>query len=108
MWHASVSYHGRLVLPDTGQRFADPRREHALAMLRNVGDRDAGEWVEANENAYHLRRRLTATETGSLTVRDIRRTPEAATRLKILPRQVREMIPDFIIADEVTSGPARE
>jgi len=95
VWHASVAYHGRVRVPD------ELRRDRALAMLRNVGDPLLGEWHESSPSAHHIRRRLTPDEAVGLSVRDVRWTPEAETRLKVMPREARERIPAFIIAEEV-------
>lgn len=84
MWHASIARHGRLAKPGA------EHEERALRALRSVGDPIAGEWREATDRAFHLRRRLSAAEidrTG-LAMRDIRGTAEAQARTEAMARWV--------------------
>ena len=99
MWHASVSHHGRFIIPDS------VRLERAYRVLRGVGDARSGEWVESTSRALHVRRRLTEDEQKQVTVADIRRTPEAVARWWALPRQIREFVPAGIIDDEIGELP---
>lgn len=57
MWHASVA-------PDPPGLSVPDRvlRDRAHAALDGVGDPTAGQWEERGDVAWHLRRRLTATE----------------------------------------------
>lgn len=60
-------------------------RAMAASELQGVGDASAGEWEEWTGKAFHLRRRLAASEqnvTGD--VKDIRGTPEVEKRLRPL------------------------
>ena len=80
MWHASISFGGRVVL--TEQMFDVARRE-----LYGVGDRDLGEWREVGEIAVHLRRRCTGAEAAILgPVIDVRGTLDGAARLHRMSR----------------------
>lgn len=62
----------------------------AEKVLDGVGDATLGEWREWTGRAYHLRRRLSATEQAVVgEVVDVRGTPEAERRL----RPVRHLLP---------------
>lgn len=53
-----------------------------MKALEGVGDATLGEWEERGENAYHVKRRLSAAEEEIVGVAcDIRRTFEARERL---------------------------
>jgi len=76
----------------------------ALHQLAGVGDPDLGEWREWTGRAFHIRRRLSATEaerTGP--VADIRRTPEARQRAGLLATML-HLVPREVLDDEI--GPA--
>ena len=98
MWHASVGYHGKLLVTD------EDRLQRAHRMLLGVGDPALGEWTEyGNHGVVHVRRRLSHVEiliTG-LMMRDIRRTHEARLRYGALPLQSKRAVPEFVYADEV-------
>lgn len=76
MWHASVKQMPSVHLT------VDDLRLAALRALQGVGDPAAGEWQEFTGVAYHLRRRLTASEQarGVGEACDLRGTPEARRR----------------------------
>jgi hypothetical protein len=79
VWHASVAGGAK-----------DTCRTLALLALNGVGDVDAGQWEEDGNLAYHIRRRLSASEAVNVgPVIDIRGTPEAALRL----RRVAHLLP---------------
>jgi hypothetical protein len=78
VWHASVSGYS-----------ASSNRTAALLALLGVGDVLAGQWEENGFEqggiAYHIRRRLSASEAAQVgPVIDIRGTPEAARRLRLV------------------------
>lgn len=79
VWHASASA--------TTQATA---QWMALQALDGVGDKAAGEWHEARERAYHIRRRMTQDEMsmGKIELRDVRGTHEAAQRVERIVRVV--------------------
>jgi hypothetical protein len=65
-------------------------KSFALDLLSGVGDESLGQWETWTGKAFHLRRRLTESETlvtGPVT--DVRDTPEAERRL----REVRHLLP---------------
>lgn len=78
----------------------------AERVLAGVGDPRLGEWREdriAEGGAYHLRRRLHASEQLSIgDVADIRHTPEAATRAAELGSLL-ALAPPEVLAEEVGS-----
>lgn len=61
-----------------------------MRALRSVGDPTAGQWAQATDVAYHLRRRLSAAEVAStgLVARDIRGTADAALRIAAMAPHV--------------------
>lgn len=75
VWHASVS---RL---DT----SDAKEALALVVLSGCGDARLGEWRERGPKAFHIRRRLTDDEAAAIgPAVDIRGTPEAAARMRVM------------------------
>lgn len=71
VWHASAAHANRRV-----------RRKAALKALEGVGAKALGEWHDDNARAYHVRRRLSASEQSVVGgVRDLRGTAEAKERL---------------------------
>ena len=90
VWHVSTAWQRLFYTKSQLLTFA-------YQELVGVGDCDRGEWVEYGHSAVHIRRRLSAEEEPLVgPVIDIRRTPEAATRLwavaKMVPRAYREMV----------------
>lgn len=91
VWHASAASTGLPLGALTLERCA-------RTALVGVGDPDAGEWTEWSGRAFHIRRRLSATEAEPVgPVVDVRGTPEgdrrwSACRL-FLPAEMRtEMV----------------
>lgn len=62
-------------------------RAEAMKVLDGVGDENLGQWEESGR-AYHVRRRLSGSEVKmtSLSVRDIRKTPEYGIRRAAMGR----------------------
>lgn len=61
-------------------------------------------WVSGStrKTALHVRRRLSVTEVAMVgPVEDIRRTPEARERYLALPEEIRLILPEEIVRDEV-------
>lgn len=61
----------------------------AFRILEGVGDEALGQWEEKGERAYHVRRRLSASEikvARGLTVCDVRQTPEYGVRRAAVQR----------------------
>lgn len=82
VWHASAAPHpaGLRVLPDR-------LRDFALAAIQGVGNAALGEWEEYTGVAFHVRRRLSASECESVgPVVDVRGTPEAERRYRRVVR----------------------
>lgn len=61
MWHASIAAH-RVAIPTT------ELRRVAYQQLHRVGDAHLGQWEQATDRAFHLRRRLSD--------RDLAKLPE--------------------------------
>lgn len=78
VWHASVRTFG-------GYR-EEAARRIALRALDGVGDEALGQWEQGGQQAFHIRRRLSLVEQieAGLSMRDIRRTPEAMKRVQLL------------------------
>lgn len=73
----------------------------AERQLAGVGDASLGEWREANGRFFHIRRRLSEAEELRVgPALDIRRTPEAVTRVMRLGAMLR-FAPPEVLADEV-------
>lgn len=70
-------------------------------MLIDAGDPALGEWIDSSRTALHVRRRLNEHEQLRVIVRDIRRTAEAERRWLVMPRQCRELVPAFVVDEEV-------
>jgi hypothetical protein len=79
VWHASAA-------PFATAPVRSHLRDCAREALEGVGDESLGEWEEWTGFAFHVRRRLTAVEQGSLEVVDVRGTAEAARRLAVVRR----------------------
>jgi hypothetical protein len=76
-------------------------REKARAALNGVGDASLGEWETVLWGALTLRRRLTAREQRSVSgLRDLRGTPEAKRRWKVVERYIPEEQRQGWIEDE--------
>lgn len=68
-------------------------------MLDGYGDATLGEWPEFTGRAFHLRRRLTATEQRQVgDVLDVRGTPEAERRLQVVMREL-PTLPEALIRE---------
>ena len=79
-------------------KFSPPVLQHfAERALDGVGDRALGEWIEATDLAFHLRRRLTVDEawqTGPVV--DVRGTPDGQRRCE----RMRRLVPaEYLIAE---------
>lgn len=95
MWHASVAAHGLPLGPATLER-------RARAELDGVGDAELGEWTDWTGRAFHLRRRLSASEEAVVgPVIDIRRTEEARRRAGRLGSRIIDLLPAAVLADEI-------
>lgn len=97
VWHVSVAPLRVLYGPAMCE-------QHALKALGGLGDPGLGEWREWTGQAFHIRRRMTASEQARVgPVRDVRRTPEAKRRALALGRRLAFAPPD-VVADEVGGG----
>lgn len=75
VWHASVALVAFDMQPER-------LRTQALAALAGVGDASLGEWEEWTGRAYHVRRRLSASESSVVgPVIDVRGLPEGLRRV---------------------------
>jgi hypothetical protein len=62
-------------------------RKYALEALEGVGDANKGQWEEWSGVAYHIRRRLSQEEQLQVgNAKDIRGTPDAENRRKVVQR----------------------
>lgn len=84
MWHASVAPQG-LLLPESFLR------KVAFDALDGVGDASLGQWEEAFDRFFHLKRRLSEAEQGLVGAAiDIRGTDEQTKRWL----KVRQYLPE--------------
>lgn len=91
MWHASASAHRHPIPVLDLERIC-------YELLGACGDVLAGEWKESGGQAFHLRRRLSASEAALVgPVVDIRGTPEAERRM----RPVASLVPGWLIEEEL-------
>jgi hypothetical protein len=82
VWHASAA-------AINGKRMGDSQlRRIVRAALSGVGDRTRGEWEEIRPKAFHIRRRLSASEDLLVgPVVDVRGTLEAQERADLVIKQ---------------------
>jgi len=91
VWHASVA----------GSLLKAVLEKEAERQLLGVGDASLGEWREATNRAFHIRRRLSAREQRAVgPVMDIRRSDEARMRAGRVGHLLR-LAPPEVIADEL-------
>lgn len=97
VWHASIAQPG---IPVPALLEAEAERQ-----LRGVGDPTLGEWREWTGRAFHIRRRLSATEQRRVgPVVDIRGSAEAQRRAARLGDLLAH-VPAEVLIDELGEAP---
>jgi hypothetical protein len=73
-------------------------------MLEGFGDKESGEWTEDRPKAFHLRRRLSATEQERIgQAVDCRGTDEGRSRFEAIVAEL--PIPALLLADQELREP---